>query len=258
MEKSRQWAVRMHHESKCWPQNSFLTMTYDDQTLPQDYGLDLRHLQLFIKRLRKHLDYHDDRRVRFFACGEYGDLNGRPHYHAILFNFDAPDKLPWGRNARGDIIYTSELLSTLWPHGFITTEDVTFHSCAYVARYVTKKIKTNNDFGFDRYYRLSPVDGRMHSVKPEFAVMSRRPGLGHSYTQKFKSDYYPSGFVVVDGIKQAPPAYYVKQLTEEEQTRLKRQARKLGLKNKAHQTTERRLARAAVRDARIKNLKREL
>lgn len=253
MEKARQWMIRMMHESKCWPENSFLTLTYDDQALPQNYGLDLRHLQLFFKRLRKSLDQP----IRYFACGEYGDESGRPHYHAVVFNYDPPDKKPHGRNERGELIYSTEQLTKVWQHGFATSGDVTPGSCAYVARYVTKKLKTSDDFGQDRYYRLSPIDGRMHSVRPEFAVMSRRPGLGDNFTKQFKSDYYPSGFVVVDGVKHAAPAYYTKKLSEEEQQHLKRQARTRAMaKARSEKTMERRLARAAVRDARIKNLKR--
>ncbi|UDN67625.1 replication initiator protein [robinz microvirus RP_76] len=253
LERSRQWAVRMLHESKCWSQNSFLTLTYSDEEIPTDYGLNLRHFQLFMKRLRFSLP----QKIRFYACGEYGDTTGRPHYHAIIFNYDPADKIKHAV-INGNLHYTSESLSEAWTHGFATTADVTFDSCAYVARYVTKKIKSADNFGADRYYRLSPVDLQMHSVKPEFSVMSRMPGIGHTYTQKFKNDYYPSGFIVVDGVRQAPPKYYLNQLTEKEQLRLKRQARRLGLKNKLHQTTERRLARAAVRDARIKQLKRGL
>lgn len=253
LERSRQWAVRMMHESKCYPANSFLTLTYDDQHVPVDYGLDLRHLQLFLKRLRK----SQPQKLRFFACGEYGDLNGRPHYHAIVFNYDPPDKKKH-TIINNKIHYTAESLSKTWQLGYATVADVTPQSCNYVARYVTKKINTGDDYGASRYWRVSPIDGQYHQVKPEFATMSTKPGIGHTYTEKFKSDYYPSGFVVVNGVRQAPPKYYISKLTEEEQTRLKRQARKLGLKNKPHQTTERRLARAAVRDARIKNLQRKL
>lgn len=262
LEKSRQWAIRMMHESKCWPQNSFLTLTYDDQHVPQDYGLDLRHLQLFFKRLRRRLDYASDgeTKLRFFACGEYGDLNGRPHYHAIVFNYDPPDKLKHSVSEDGSSInYSSESLCALWTHGFATTADVTHASCAYVARYVTKKIKTADTFGADRYYRLSPVDGAFHQVRPEFAVMSRRPGLGSSYAEHFKSDFYPSGYVVVGGVRQAVPKFYTQKLTEEEQQHLKVQARTRAMsKSRVEKTTERRLARAAVRDARIVNLKRKL
>lgn len=254
LERSRQWSIRMMHEARYHPQNCFLTLTYNDESVPQNFGLDLRHFQLFMKRLRRSLD----QKIRFFACGEYGDLNGRPHYHAIIFNYDPPDRVFMERSDSGEPIYGSETVSRLWGAGRCTVQDVTYKSCAYVARYVTKKIKTGDTFGADRYYRLSPVDGAFHSVRPEFAVMSRRPGIGAKFARDFKSDFYPSGFLVVDGVRQAPPKFYVSQLTEKEQRRLKRQARRLGLKNKPHQTTERRMARAAVRDARIKSLIRKL
>lgn len=253
LERSRQWAIRMMHESKFHDQNSFLTLTYSDQEVPINYGLDLRHLQLFMKRLRKSLP----NKIRFFACGEYGDLLGRPHYHAIIFGWDPPDKKLY-KVINEKPHYISEALSGLWTAGIATTADVTHESASYVARYCTKKIKTADTFGADRYYRLSPIDGAFHQVRPEFAVMSRRPGLGLQYVERFKSDFYPSGFIVQDGVRQAPPRYYVSKLSEAEQAKLKRQARKLSLKNKPHTTTERRLARAAVRDARIARLKRTL
>lgn len=240
------------HESKLYDQNCFLTLTYSDETVPTNYSLNLRHVQLFIKRLRKSLP----QRIRFYLCGEYGDQLGRPHYHAIIFNHDFPDKTLFKR-INGKAHYTSDLLTNLWKQGHATTADVTYESAAYCARYVTKKIKTSDEFGLNRYFRLSPIDGQMHLVKPEFSVMSRRPGIGYKYVEQYKSDFYPSGFVVVNGVKQAPPRYYVQQLTEAEQTKLKRAARRKALVFKPHTTTERRLARAAVRDARIKNLKRD-
>ncbi|QCQ84750.1 replication initiator protein [Blackfly microvirus SF02] len=254
LERSRQWSIRMMHEARYHPQNCFLTLTYDSDHMPLNYGLDLRHWQLFMKRLRRSLPQH----IRFFACGEYGDLNGRPHYHAIVFNYDPPDRVFLERSESGESLYRSEAVHGLWGLGNCTVQDVTHKSCAYVARYVTKKIKTTDTFGADRYYRLSPVDGAFHAVRPEFAVMSRRPGIGNAFAHEFKSDYYPSGYIVVDGIRQAPPHYYVSQLSEKEQRRLKIQARRLALKNKPHQTTERRMARAAVRDARILKLQRKL
>jgi hypothetical protein len=254
LEKSRQWSIRMMHEARYHPQNCFLTLTYNDEALPQNYGLDLRHWQLFMKKLRRSLP----QKIRFFACGEYGDLSGRPHYHAIIFNYDPPDRVLHSRSESGELIYSTEAVSALWNHGIVTTQDVTHKSCAYVARYVTKKIRSGDTFGADRYYRLSPVDGAFHAVRPEFAVMSRRPGLGAAYAEEYRSDYFPSGFIVVDGVRQAPPKFYLSKLTDKEQERLKRQARHLSLKNKPHTTTERRMARAAVRDARITKLQRKL
>lgn len=251
LERSRQWAVRMMHEAKLYDENCFVTLTYDGQNVPQDNSLNLRHLQLFMKRLRKSLP----QRLRFFACGEYGDQHGRPHYHAIIFNHQFPD-LSLFTIQNNKRIYTSSILTNLWQMGHCTTAAVEFESAAYVARYCTKKI--NGDLAASHYYRVSPIDGQAYSVKPEFAVMSRRPGLGAAWLEQFKSDVYPSGFIVVNGVPQAPPRFYKSKLTEEEQTRLKRQARARSLKHKPHNTMERRLARAAVRDARISTLKRKL
>lgn len=258
LERSRQWSIRMMHEARFHEENCFLTLTYNEQSVPINFGLDLRHFQLFMKRLRKHVDQEHHRKVRFFACGEYGDLNGRPHYHAVIFGYAPPDRVFLETSPAGEPVYRSAAIESLWQLGNTSTQDVTHRSCAYVARYCTKKLKTNDEFGMERYYRLSPVDGCMHSVRPEFAVMSRRPGIGTKFVDQFKSDFYPSGFLVVDGVRQAPPRFYVSKLSEKEQRRLKVQARRLGLKNKPHQTTERRLARAAVRDARIKKLQRNL
>lgn len=253
LEYSRQWAVRMVHESKLHPCNSFLTLTYADESLPSSYGLDVRHAQLFLKRLRKSLDV----KIRFYLCGEYGDQTGRPHYHAIVFNYDPPDKQPY-KIINQKLHYISSSLTDVWQLGHATVADVTPQSCAYVARYVTKKIKSGDQAGADRYYRQSPVDLNFYNVKPEFSLMSRKPGLGTGYVEQFKSDFYPSGFIIVDGVKQAPPRFYINKLTEEEQTKLKRAARRKSLVFKEHTTTERRRVRAAVRDARITKLKRTL
>lgn len=276
LEKARQWSIRMMHEARFHPANAFITLTYDNQNVPQSYGLELRDLQLFMKKYRKALTpweklprkahcahirrywLHKTIKIRFFACGEYGDLNGRPHYHAIIFGHDFPDKKFLETSASGEKIYRSEALQRLWGLGNTSTQDVTHKSCSYVARYVTKKINSGDQFGAERYFRLSPIDGTHHSVRPEFAVMSRRTGLGARFANEFKSDFYPSGYLVVDGVRQAPPKFYVDQLSEEEQKRLKRQASRHASKHQQHKTMERRLARAAVRDARIQRLQRKL
>ena len=152
-------------------------------------------------------------------------------------------------------IYTSQNLLDVWQLGHVTTQDVTFKSCSYVARYVTKKI--NGNLADDHYSRVSPVDGQRYNVAPEFAVMSRRPGIGATYVAQFKSDFYPSGYIVVDGRKQAIPNYYINQLSEEEKEELKRQREHRSIFDPEN-SMERKLARAAVSDARVSTLKRKL
>lgn len=46
-------------------------------------------LQNFFKRFRKRLDKYEDEKIRYFACGEYGPVHFRPHYH-ILCYVDSP------------------------------------------------------------------------------------------------------------------------------------------------------------------------
>lgn len=241
----------MMHESKLYERNCFITLTYDDQNVPTSFSVELRHWQLFMKRLRKSLP----QRLRFFACGEYGDQNLRPHYHAIIFNHDFCDKKLHSKNRQGDPIFVSDQLSNLWQLGHAVTQDVTYKSAAYVSRYVTKKI--NGSLADDHYSRVSPVDGQVYNVKPEFAVMSRRPGLGTGYVEQFKSDFYPSGYIVVEGRKMSPPHFYVSKLSEEEQLKLKRQRKHRSIFDPEN-SMERKMSRSAVLRAKVSTLKRNL
>ena len=256
LERSRQWAIRMHHEAKLHDRNCFITLTYNNESVPTDYSLDLRHWQLFMKRLRKSLP----QKLRFYACGEYGDENLRPHYHAIIFNHDFNDKKIHSYNHQKDPIYISDTLTNLWEKGHCTTQDVTYKTMAYVSRYVQKKQFGSDDRALNHYTRISPMDGKAYTVRPEFAVMSRRPGIGTGYVEQFKNDYYPSGYIVVDGRKVPPPQFYINKLSEEEQAHLKWEnwKRVLPSKRKAEKTNERLQVRAEVRDARIRSLKRKL
>lgn len=251
LDRAQQWAQRIVHESKMHDDNSFITLTYDDENVPQDYSLSLRHWQLFMKRLRK----SQPQKLRFFACGEYGDQLGRPHYHAIVFNLTFPNKTLYSKK-NNNPLYTSPQLTDLWPYGFSTFGSVTPDSAGYVARYSLKKI--NGDRAVDHYYRLSPIDGQMHHVRPEFAVMSRRPGLGFTWFEKFKSDIFPSGYLIKDGHRIGVPAYYKRKLEEDQQTQLKRQNKRRALAHKGEITNRHRHAKVVIRAERLKQLKREL
>lgn len=252
LDKARQWATRCLHEVKLYQDNCFLTLTYDDEHLPENNSVDVRVWQLFMKRLRDRIEP----KIRFFACGEYGDKNYRAHYHALIFNFDFDDKKLWSTTASGDRLYRSPLLEDLWPYGFSTIGAVTHKSAGYVARYTMKKI--GGDRAADHYLRPHPLTGKLYQVKPEFAVMSRRPGLGHAYVERFKSDFYPSDFIIVDGQKTPVPRYYLKQLSEEEQRKVKLARTQRAIPHKGERTNARRFAKMTVRNARISPLKREL
>lgn len=247
----------MVHEASLHEFNSFITLTYDDDHIPPDYGLHLEHSQDFIKRLRARAAYdHKGLRLRFFLCGEYGPLNGRPHYHAAIFGYDFPDKQIFS-TIDGRRTYTSEILTDTWGLGHCTTADLNPSTASYIAGYVTKKITGAR--ADDHYYRLNPFTGNFHHVKPEYATMSTKPGIGFGWLEKHHSDVFPSGFIVVDGQPRPVPRFYKKKLPEAEQASLKRAAVQRGraLQKKGETTDWRRHQRATVRDARITRLKRD-
>jgi len=179
------------HEASLYEDNCFITLTYDDKYLPYHGSLDISDLQGFMKRLRKRYGSG----IRFFACGEYGSVTFRPHYHALLFNHDFRDRVPYKESDAGSIIYTSKDLASLWPKGFSSVSDLTVKSAGYVARYNIKKA-------------LDPKE-MPDELSREFVNMSRRPGIGKVWFDKFKGDVYPSDEVVMlGGSKMKPPRYY--------------------------------------------------
>lgn len=190
--RSQEWALRCVHEAQLHDENSFITLTYNDKNLPADGSLHVDHFQKFMKRFRKK---YEPTPIRFFHCGEYGPKLGRPHYHAAIFGFDFPDKILWQEN-RGNRLYRSPDLESLWPYGYSSIGALTFQSAAYVARYIMKKHCGPNA---DEIYQ-----GR----QPEYVTMSRRPGIGKKWFDQFGSDVFPSDEIVFNGRKFKPPRFY--------------------------------------------------
>ncbi len=158
-------------------------------------GLDVRPLQLFWKKLRKATR---PSKLRYFACGEYGDLYKRPHYHANVFGWFPPDAIPLP-SKRKYPLYRSQIVEDCWGLGNCWIGRFEAGTASYVAGYIVKKL--NGDFS--KLY-----EGR----KPEFGVMSRRPGIGARWFEQFSSDVYSpnrdTNYVVLKGKPIRPPRYY--------------------------------------------------
>lgn len=254
MDRSREWAIRCYHESQMHSANSFITLTYDDEHLPPDFGVHKRVWQLFMKKLRKQVGV----KIRFFACGEYTEPpEWRPHYHALLFGYQFPDLVRWTQR-NGKIFYRSKSLEQLWPNGFSLVSDVNLQSAGYVARYIMKKVSGDDQYSVDHYTRVHPVTNQLHQVDKEFCLMSRKPGLGQTWFEKYKGDAFPSDFVIVDGRKMPVPKFYNKKLIEEELERYKRARKQKMLKHKADNTPERLKVREEIMASRVTQLKRDL
>ncbi len=255
LEKSRQWAIRCIHEASLYDKNCFITLTFDDEHLDPNKSLNKRDFQLFMKRLRKRFGEG----IRFFHCGEYGTLNKRPHHHACLFNFDFPDKKLWRVN-NGVPLYRSAELERLWPYGYSTVGEVTFESAAYVARYVLKKV--NGEKAFMHYAIVDEETGEYFGQRqPEYTTMSRRPGIGRGWFEKYKGDVYPHDYVVIrKGIKCRPPQYYdrIYDLTDPEEFSIIKARRRYKARQNKDNTPERLRVKEAVKLSQISRLVRDL
>lgn len=207
---SRRWADRCMLEAQYHSENCFITLTYDENNVPKVSGIDpitgepkvfnslvKKDFQDFMKRLRNKLneipkDERKDNRVyyrkgddnfkeiRFLACGEYGSHTSRPHYHVIIFGWKPSDDdvVELGKNDMGDSYFGSQVIADTWHYGFHVVGACDWNSCAYVSRYVTKKMfKIEKDF-----YEIT-------GIQPEFLLMSRRPGIGSQWYEDHKICY---------------------------------------------------------------------
>ena len=172
------WSIRMMEELKKHDKACFATLTYDEEHVPEDGQLSKRELQLFWKRLRK------ERCVRYFCCGEHGDRFGRPHYHAIIYGV-SPDEI--------------DLIQKHWPNGYVKLGNVTDDSCAYVAKYMTKKLRGK---------ALKQKLEEEPDYQNEFVLMSRRPGIGAELSPAMVKYLQDNGIYYRKGVMSGLPRYW--------------------------------------------------
>lgn len=270
LEYSRNMALRCMCEADSHEKNSFVTLTFDDDKLPDgfDGNVSLLDHQLFMKRLRKHFGNG----IRFFMAAEYGGMYGRPHYHYLLFNLDFPDKvLVTVRN--GNRLYTSSSLEKIWPFGFSSIGDVSYESASYVARYCLKKVDDGKVHRFKDpdtgvRMRVDKFTGEMRV--DEFTQMSRggRPGkdgrkrfgIGEEWFSKFSSDLFPSDQFVHAGKVSKPSRYFLKllELRNPQMFDSVKSDRADNIPSWTERTGERLRVKERVKLAQIKSLKRSL
>lgn len=171
------WTLRLLQEISSHETASFITLTYNDEVLPVRAGRSIllkSDLQKFFKRLRKH---RKGKKIKYYACGEYGEKTDRAHYHAILFN-DFPRK---------------EELDEIWGLGITDVGTCTEESIRYVAGYVSKKL------GLTEYQN----DDRPAT----FQISSQ--GIGYEWAKENYIDVLIAGALSVRGKKIPVPRSYV-------------------------------------------------
>lgn len=186
--KRKEYAIRCAMEAKSYGDNvSFITLTYDDE---HNKGyLVKRDLQGFLRKLRR-LGY----KIRYFACGEYGGLTLRPHYHVVIFGYFPKDAKLFNESSTGFPVFRSSEVESVWKYGFVTIQHFTAECAGYVAGYVQKKI------GDDK----------------SFLLMSKKPGLGYQYMVDHAHTLVNDDFVCDDfgNIKKAKSPRYFDRVAE--------------------------------------------
>lgn len=177
--RTREWTVRMVHEMSYWEKNSFVTITYDEKNKPINGSIQKHELQCFIKRLRKLIKGG----FKFYACGEYGQLSNRPHYHLILFGVGISD---------------ADKIRGCWAKGWIKVGSCTRESIQYVCGYIQKKLngeKSKEVYGL----RLPP-----------FQLQSQ--GIGLRYALDNSIQISKKLGCTINGVEVGLPRYYRKKL----------------------------------------------
>jgi len=172
-------------EYKTWPSSSFVTLTYNNEHYPENESLSKKELQKYFKKLRKILAYDPRKKIKYFACGEYGEKHGRAHYHAIIFGLD--------------MIYDGDEIKRAWQgKGNVDIGSVTFKSCRYVAKYVYKK------------YNGVMKEEVYGDKESPFKISSQ--GLGLDVALEYGDELKDHLYMIRDGRRIAIPRYYRKKL----------------------------------------------
>ena len=178
------WAGRILLEASFSKKSTtFLTLTYNDENLPETGALKRQDLKTFLKKLRYRADAYTHQKLRFFAVGEYGTKKQRPHYHAALFGLPPEEWEGQYKNA--------------WSHGNIHCGYIEPDSALYIAGYTCKKLTKMGD-------------ERLGGKPPEFAHMSKYPPIGAPGIDHIENLLYTNaGSIALSIHKDIPSAYTV-------------------------------------------------
>jgi len=238
-EQARQAAVRIAHEATCHERNSFVTLTYNDHSIPLHGSLEYKDLTNFLKRARRTFGP-----LRYYAVGEYGDQSLRPHYHLCIFGHDFTDNRIITRTTP-HLLWTQKALTRCWGQGRVEVGALTFETARYTASYVTKKLRSKQ-----RYVRIDETTGELVAVEQPRAFMS--DNLGKNWWIEYGHQLEHNDYVIINSQKQKPPKAYDRWLNEIKPNAM--QEIKTNRQKKAKPTTKQQnRTRARNAHARVKN-----
>jgi len=185
--RAQEWSVRLLHEMSLHEDLCYITLTYNEQCIRSDFSLEKKELVKFFKRLRKKIE---PKKIKYYACGEYGEETYRPHYHAIVFGWNS-DNQYFLRYDKGKKMMSSKELDDLWRFGENTIDLVNLKAINYVTKYITKKLYGEMA---EEFYGSNEVP---------FNLMSK--GLGYEW---YKKNCQKDEFLRINGKDVMIPKYY--------------------------------------------------
>lgn len=235
----------MFHEDSC-----FVTLTYDEENLPDGGTLIKDHPSKFMKALRQKIY---PKKVRFFSASEYGGKFGRPHIHILIYGWLPEDRDPV-RNDEGLISYESDQLTEIWGRGRTELSEVNQKTASYCAQYINKKVY--GDLAPDHYTTTHPLTGDLIELEPEFCTMSLRPGIGLKYYKTWLEDMYPSDYLVYKGTRIAVPKFFDRHLERDnpemfQEIKIKRKLEAKKPNRLKEQTPQRREIRNKIQEIKL-------
>lgn len=216
MDNAREWAVRSTLEMKTTElDNWFITLTYSNEHVPKNElninTLRSKDITLWLKKLRKWLERHEEPQIKYICGNEYGSKTRRPHYHICIFNMNIHDLKETGeKNEIGDKYYSSEWLEKMWGKGRILIGNVSYQSAGYVARYTFKK--------------QAKID--YDEIKIEHEKLRMSKGIGKKYFEQNYKEIYKNDEIIFATTEKVittnPPKYFDRQLNKIEPKKLQR------------------------------------
>ena len=175
---TRAWFVRSHFECKKLdrPFQYFLTLTYNDESLPDDKLCHKDDLKKFLNNLNTSFGLS----MRYFATSDYGSINNRCHYHAIILSTKK---------------VTQKQVERIWKKGFVYLKPLNKENMKYTLRYTVKKRPF--DKSLEGWFRLiskgwgDNVKDYWHEGQDHFTIDGRIYGISEYLRKKLGIDKEP-------------------------------------------------------------------
>lgn len=226
------WVCRLSAEMMAYQKGyygcnpcSFITLTFDNENLPDDYKTNMHpeYISKFFKKLQDYRSDHNLSPVRYYGVPEFGEKNGRLHYHAIVFgeNFMQGSKVEvYNKKGRKHLI--TDGLNKFWTFGRATTDPTIglngTGAISYVANYlkndkrITCRFETKNVNGETDFYEKFE---RKNKVNQKLLRNSTRLGdvIYEEYKQQVARDGY---FRLENGRVCGCPRQWIKKMRDKD------------------------------------------